>query len=125
MSGITMPATAFALISVSADLWNCSPERGQIRNSAWAVAMSASSLFHVQPRHHLVVPDSAELVAHDGVGTRAVGLDRHDVLIAGQHLDVDVLGLQREAVLVVHCREVQPIRLALLELEDRPPRPQA
>ena len=72
-----------------------------------------------------MVPDAAVFIADDGVGA---GLGRghlDHVLVAGDHLDVDVGRLQRETVVVVDRREVDLVGLAGFQFQDRIPGPQA
>src|SRR5574339_1177741 len=120
MSSETTAATAFQRISFSAGSWNTSPLDGQVRNIRLTL-MSPPSLHDVQAAHHGVVVDAAVLVADDRIGARVGRGDGQHVLVAGVHLDVDVLRLQREAVQPVERHEVDAVGIASLELEDRVP----
>src|SRR5690606_34289044 len=73
---------------------------------------------------HQVVADAAELVAGNAVFPRLGGREGDDLLVSRVNRDVDVDGLEREAVLPVHRREMEAVALPLLQFEDRPPLPQ-
>src|SRR5450759_6037240 len=68
--------------------------------------------------------DPAVFVADDGERSRLVRRHFYHMLIARYDLYVDVDGLQRKTVVVVHRGQMQSISLVLLEFQDRPPIPE-
>src|SRR5574338_225778 len=95
----TAAATACQRISASAGWWKTSPLLGQVLNMRFTAISALPWLLHyVEHARHRVMIDAAVLVADDVVGAGRRGRECHHVVVAGVHLDVDVLGLQREAV---------------------------
>src|SRR5450631_2655615 len=89
----TTPATAFHRISFSACWWKTNPEVGQVRKLRLIAITVPLFLDHVELARHRVMVDPAVLVADDRVGSRCGRRQRHDVLVAGVNLDIDVLRL--------------------------------
>src|SRR5690606_36465791 len=78
----------------------------------------------VNATRHRMMTLAAKLVADDAEGACLSRRERHDVLDARMQLDVDVGRLQREAVLPIQRRKMDPVLLAFLELKNRPELPQ-
>src|SRR5678815_2709415 len=108
-SSDTTAATAFQRISLSAGSWNTRPVAGSVLNIRLTVILLFSLLHDVQPARHRVMVHATVLVADDRVGAGAGRRHRDHVLVAGVHLDVDVLRLQREAVQPVHRHEMDAV----------------
>ena len=94
---------------------------GQVRNSVFFDMFVLPLLDNVQLADHQVMADAAELVTHNAVLTGAVRFDGDDHVVSRVDLHVDIDGLQREAVLHVDRRQMQPIGLIFFQLEYRPP----
>src|SRR5215469_9684771 len=88
------------------------------------LGLCACPLRDVNLACHRVVTDAAKLVADDTELTALGRSERDDVLVSRMNLDVDIDRLQREAVLPVERREMNPIADALLQLQDWPPLPE-
>src|SRR3990167_4437258 len=114
------PATAWTLMSRSAVRCTLSPVWAQVRK---VVASMPRLLLDDDLADHRVMADAAELVAHGEHLARFRGGHRQHVLVAREHHEVEVEREEREAVQEVHRGEVQPVGLALLELQHGVPRP--
>src|SRR5450759_1281974 len=73
---------------------------------------------------HGVMTDPAKLVADDAELAALGRRQRNHMLVARVNGNVDVDGLQREAVHPVDRRNMDPVTDALLQLENGPPLPQ-
>src|SRR5690606_24144075 len=88
--------------------------------------MQVSPLFpYVDSTNRQAVADTAEFVAYHREVTALVGCDGDDMLVARHHLDIDVARLQGETVVVIHGRQMQPVRLVFLEFDDWPETPKS
>ena len=99
----TTETNALALISASECLSTLSSVTGQVRNlEASLSTVAAIRCLLTRDRdlaEHAVVPETAELVADDGEFARVGRRQGDHVVVAGQHLEIQVDRLDRHAVL--------------------------